>query len=632
VAFASPKYGWLLLLLPALAFFYVLAAKKRRELLRRFVGPTLAGRLVKGVSEPRRRLKFILFALSVIGLVLALMQPRWGYRWEEVTRRGIDIYLVLDISSSMLAQDVSPSRLERAKRKIGDFTAILEGDRVGLIAFAGRSFVQCPLTLDYSALQIFLQSLDPNSVSVPGTDLGGAINQAIETFDKQSKKSKVVVLFSDGENLQGDVEKAAEKAKSEGVRLYAMGIGTTQGAPIPREAGDFRKDRRGDVIITHLDETLLKKITLATGGSYVNSVAGDDDVRQIYDDIRRTGEERETKGGREKKFQERFQWPLLIAVFLLALEFLLGEGKTKRIPFKFPRISGRRALPVLFLLWSVTATRAPAELVTNERLQGQEAYRKGAYEDAVKHFLNAQIEDPNNARIKYDLANSYYKMGKFDEAGRLFESLGNTNNPDLKERSHYNLGNTHYRENKLEDAIKEYEQALKLNPKDSDSQYNLEQAKKALQQKKEQKPDDKNQNDKKSDKKDESKNSDNSKPNQGGEPDPSKKSNESEKKNPEKEKKEGKQDGKDADQKPGDQKENAAKENGKEKEKGKENEKGKGKEEGKEMKEGQSPGKSDKMSEDEAKMWLSRLNEEKKQRENDKKNSATSQTDVDKDW
>ena len=487
MSFASPHSFWWLLTLPLLAALLTWANKKRKIALASFVGTILESRLLIGVSQSRRYLKNALFLFGILFLVVALAQPRWGFYWEEVQRRGIDIYVALDISKSMLARDTLPDRLERAKRKIQDFANILEGDRVGLIAFAGRSFVQCPLTLDYGALQTFLDSLNPNSVSVPGTAIGEAIEKATQSFET-SQKSKALLLLTDGENLEGDIKKAVATAKTQGVRIYTIGIGTPEGAPIP-ETGGFKKDTNGEVVITRLDEATLKQISLDTGGSYVRTVPGDEDLQQIYKDMRKEIEERATKGGREKKLRERFQWPLLTSIFILLLEFLIPEGiaaaRTSRRRFRLTLFSKRSSAALLFFLL-LTSFPAFAEPALSERGRGQKAYQAGKYDEAIQHFLNAQIEDPNNSKLKYDLANSYYKAGKFDEAEKLFSSTTDSKDKEIQERSHYNLGNSQFRQGKYEDAIKQYEEALKLNPKDEDSRYNLDFVKKQMEQQKQQ--------------------------------------------------------------------------------------------------------------------------------------------------
>jgi len=230
----------------------------------------------------------------------------------------------------MLAEDIKPNRLERAKRKISDLLNMMDGDRIGLIAFAGTSFVQCPLTLDYSAARIFLSAIDTELIPVQGTAIGNAINTAVKAFRTQDKKSKALILITDGEDQTGKALSAAKAAKDKGVKIYTIGIGGEMGAPLPNPstAGGFRKNQQGEVILSKLDETTLQKIALATGGSYVRSVTGDIDLKTIYrDQIKKHIEKRELKSERRKIWQERFQWFIFAALLCLTIEACLAEKK-----------------------------------------------------------------------------------------------------------------------------------------------------------------------------------------------------------------------------------------------------------------------------------------------------------------
>jgi Ca-activated chloride channel family protein len=230
----------------------------------------------------------------------------------------------------MLAEDIKPSRLERAKRKVYDLSQMLEGDRIGLIAFAGTSFVQCPLTLDYGAFKIFLDYLNPDLIPVPGTAIGDAIRTSIKSFNKQERTSKALILITDGEDHESKPLEAAEEAKKEGIRIFTIGVGQEGGAPIPMGdgSGGFKKDERGEMILSKLDETTLQKIAIETGGSYARSVTGDMDLNKIYkEDIRGTIEKKELRSTRKKRWEERFQWFVFAGIVLLGIEFFIRERK-----------------------------------------------------------------------------------------------------------------------------------------------------------------------------------------------------------------------------------------------------------------------------------------------------------------
>lgn len=321
--------------LPLLIYFFWWAKQRRVALLEQFVSRELQERLLKGFSEGRDRFKASLILVAILFLILSLVQPKWGYHWEEIKQRGVDIIIALDVSQSMMSEDVKPNRLERAKRKIIDFIKIVEGDRLGLIAFAGASFLQAPLTLDYGAVRIFLDEIDPSFIPIPGTAVDQAIEQASKAFDARDRSSRVLILITDGEDHSGHPLEAAKKAAESGVKIYTIGIGQEGGAPIPDpERGGFKKDQSGNLILTKLDEETLQKIALETGGSYVRSVTGDLDLEKIYKDIKTSVADKELKSGRQKRFEERFQWPLFFGLSLLFLEVLLPRRRGSQLSWK----------------------------------------------------------------------------------------------------------------------------------------------------------------------------------------------------------------------------------------------------------------------------------------------------------
>ncbi|MEI6127409.1 MAG: VWA domain-containing protein [Pseudomonadota bacterium] len=301
---------------------------KKDRLIKEFCGEELYTKLIPAAPRGRQKFKAFLVIMAVLFLIIALVRPKWGFHWEEIKRTGIDIIVAVDVSKSMLAGDIQPSRLERAKRKVHDLCGMLEGDRIGLIAFAGTSFVQCPLTLDYGAFTMFLDYLTPDLIPVPGTAIGGSIRKAIESFSRQERKSKALILITDGEDHDSAPLDAAREAKKEGVRIFTIGIGSESGTPIPLGdgSGGFLKDTSGGVVMSKLDEAMLQKIALETGGSYVRSVTGDMDLEKIYKgEIKASMEQKELKSTRQKRWEERFQWFVGIALALLLFEFFIRE-------------------------------------------------------------------------------------------------------------------------------------------------------------------------------------------------------------------------------------------------------------------------------------------------------------------
>ncbi|MEM7481362.1 MAG: VWA domain-containing protein [Acidobacteriota bacterium] len=335
VRIGDPRALWLLWLVPVLLVFFVYSFRTKARLLRRFASPDMLEQLTAGISRPRQILKVFLTLLGLTAAILSLAEPRFGFTWEEVQRRGVDVVVALDVSDSMLVEDAeasgSLSRLERAKREIVDLLQILEGDRIGLVAFAGTAFLECPLTLDYSAAEVFLGAVDTDLIPVKGTALGDAIRTSLEAFEGSAQESKAILLITDGEDHGGAALRAAEEAKTAGVRIFTIGIGRDEGSPIPTAGGGFRRDRRGDIILSRLDEPTLQKIALTTGGRYVRSVTGDVDLEQIYfQGIKASLEAQELGSRRRQRWQERFQWLVGASVLLLMVEALIPERRRRR--------------------------------------------------------------------------------------------------------------------------------------------------------------------------------------------------------------------------------------------------------------------------------------------------------------
>ena len=290
----------------------------------RFASQDLAPELSRSVIPGRRRLKALLLVCGLLFLIFGLARPQWGFHWEEVTRRGLDIIVAIDVSKSMLAQDVKPNRLERSKLAVKDLLRKLQGDRIGLIAFAGSAFLQCPLTADYNGFGLALDMLDIDTIPRGGTSIARAIKEAIRSFEGGLKKYKVLVFITDGESHEGNTMKWAEKAKEEGIKIFCIGIGTKEGELIPyrTDAGErgFVKDQGGNVVKSRLDEETLQKIALKTGGSYVRATGAEFGLDLIYEERLSKMEKRELESKMSKQFEERFQIFVLIGVVLLLLE------------------------------------------------------------------------------------------------------------------------------------------------------------------------------------------------------------------------------------------------------------------------------------------------------------------------
>jgi len=323
------RYFLFLLLIPPLAVFLVYVWRQRRRAMASFCDSEFYQKLIPYFSPLRRILKQVLLALALLFTVLALAEPQWGYHFEEVLRKGVDLMLVVDVSNSMLAEDVKPNRLERAKRKIYDLLKIAQGDRIGLIIFAGRAVLLVPLTLDYQAIHQFLETLSPDLIPIQGSDVEGALKLAMKSF-KDPKTSKAILLFTDGEDFGENRPALIESLKEAKIPLYVLGFGTPEGAPIPQPKGEggFKRDDAGEVVISKLDEKDLANLAVATGGEYVRSVTGDEDLNELYvKGLKGALSGSEIKASKKRVYESRFQWPLGLALILLLVEMAIGENK-----------------------------------------------------------------------------------------------------------------------------------------------------------------------------------------------------------------------------------------------------------------------------------------------------------------
>ena len=329
----SPVYLNFLLLVPALVMFYIVVAAGKKRNLEVFGEKAIVEKLSLSKSAAKERAGRILLVVALGFLILALARPQIGTRLTMAKRHGVDVLIAIDTSLSMMAQDIKPSRIEKAKFEVASLIDKLKGDRIGILTFAGNSFVQCPLTLDYSAAKMFLSIIEPGMMPKPGTAVGDAIKTALGSFVKKQRKYKVLILLTDGEDHEIDPVKAAKEAKKEGVIIYAIGIGTKKGEPIPLmdASGNvmgYKKDRNGEVVMSRLDEESLRRITLITDGKYYHATASEFELDKIYDEINRM-EKKELSNRLFTQYEDRYQYFLGIALILLCVEFMLGDRKRR---------------------------------------------------------------------------------------------------------------------------------------------------------------------------------------------------------------------------------------------------------------------------------------------------------------
>jgi Ca-activated chloride channel family protein len=331
--FANNELLYLLVLVPGLIILYLFLVFRQRSSMREFTDPEFFDVLMPLRSPGRRTLKFVLFLLVVTSLILALARPQFGSRLEEVKREGIEMIIALDVSRSMLAEDIEPSRLERAKQAIASLVNRMQDDKIGMIVFAGDAYSQLPITTDYISAKIFLDNINTDIVSKQGTSIGSAIDLGARSFTQDAEASKVIVVISDGENHEGDALEATKRAAEKGIKVYTIGMGTVKGAAIPlsRRGGlqaGVLKDREGKVVISRMDPKMLSEIASVGGGKYYQASTSNVGLHQLYNDLNKLNKsEIETKVYSE--YDDQFHYFVALAFLFLILDMLILERKSK---------------------------------------------------------------------------------------------------------------------------------------------------------------------------------------------------------------------------------------------------------------------------------------------------------------
>lgn len=323
--FANPYILYLLLIIPAAIVLFIFAQMRRRRRLERFASSSLLAQLTPSASPARLRTKFVLYSLALAFLILAAARPQVGSKLREEHQKGIEMMLVVDVSNSMLAEDFEPNRLDRTKFAIDRVVESMKQDRIGVVAFAGEAQVQLPITSDYRMARAFARKLSPQLVRTQGTDLGAAIKLASMSFSSQSEGSRVMILITDGENHESDALEAAQAAAEKGIAIYTIGIGTPEGAPV-MIGGEYLTDENGDMVVSKLDEKMLQEIASTTGGAYVRATKQSIGLKEIVDRLKEL-DESDLATTRFEAFDEQFQYPLVVALLLLLIEWLILDRR-----------------------------------------------------------------------------------------------------------------------------------------------------------------------------------------------------------------------------------------------------------------------------------------------------------------
>ena len=500
--FGNSQMLVLLVLAPGVFGLLRWLAKRRHQQLSRFTDEALLPYTQETYddAQPRKRRRAWWSAFVVVTLVFSVLRPQWGFTWKESSKSGVDIVVAVDVSQSMLAEDVKPSRLVRARREVVDLIQEVKGDRVGLVAFAGVAFTETPLTLDYGAFRNFVSALEPGLLPIKGSNIEAAILESIRTLRKgqdsatTNHRAHAIILITDGESFDGDVIAAGEKASDLGIKIYIVGIGTLQGAPIP-SAGGHKKDKNGKVVISRLQPTALEQLAKDTGGVYVKSISSDKDTLAIYDlGIRKQLEAKALEWGRAKRWNEHFQIPLFCAIALMLLgpwgqlwQTLRQAGKKSA---QLPKVRTATNLSVGILVLLHCGFTEPAFAQSAERLgaEARQAFEDGDFEGALKRFDEAASKSEQDHRFRMGQAASHYRLQKFEEAkAQFFEGASLASDTKNKAEALYNAGNSMVQLKEFEDAIKTYKDSLALMPDDVETQENLAFAKRMLELQKQQK-------------------------------------------------------------------------------------------------------------------------------------------------
>jgi len=339
--FANPDFLYLLLLLPILILLYIIDRIRKKRALLRFGNSSLVANLVPEMSGIRSIIKFVLQITAISAGIIMLARPQFGSKIEDVKKQGVEVIIALDVSNSMLAEDIQPDRLTRAKQAISRLVDNLDNDKIGLIVFAGDAYTQIPVTTDYVSAKMFLSTINPNMVPKQGTAIGAAISLGIRSFSPGEGKSKAMIIITDGENHEDDPVKNAEEASKSGIIIHTIGIGSTEGVPVPMMINgkkDYLKDMDGNTVITKLDEDILKKIAISAGGSYVRASNSNIGLDEIFSEVKKM-KKQELESTMYTEYNDQFQIFAAIFLFILLIDYLVMDRKNRRLAnlrlFKF---------------------------------------------------------------------------------------------------------------------------------------------------------------------------------------------------------------------------------------------------------------------------------------------------------
>jgi len=495
--FEDPIYLYLLVLIPILALIRFVSYRNQKKKLRKFGDIQLLKELMPDVSRFRPSVKFWILLGALALLIIMLARPQLGTKINHEKRVGIETIIAMDISNSMRAEDIVPSRLDRSKMMVENLVDHFSNDKIGLIVFAGDAFVQLPITSDHVSAKMFLSSIDPSLIATQGTDIAKAIDMATHSFTQEEGIGKAIVVITDGEDHEGGAVESAKAAKDNGMRVYVLGVGSVNGAPIPIPGtGDYMKDNTGNTVMSALNEDMCKQVAQAGGGAYIhveNNSAAQDQLDNELDKLAK----KETTATIYSEFDEQFQAFGLLALLLLILEICILDRKNPLLKNLSLFGSKKKVVTTMLLLISMTAI---AQTDRQFIRQGNKQFHSGDYPGAEVSYRKAVEKNPKNPQATFNLGNALMAQKKDSAAVVQFESAARLEtNPLRKAQSYHNMGVICQSHKMYGEAIEAYKNALRLNPDDDETRYNLVLCKHQKQKQDQNRQNQQNNDDKKKD-------------------------------------------------------------------------------------------------------------------------------------
>ena len=480
--FEDPIYLWLLVLIPILALVRFISYRNQRKRLRKFGDPSLLKELMPDVSRFRPSVKFWLLLGALALMIVMLARPQMGTKINHEKRVGIETIIAMDISNSMRAEDIIPSRLDRSKMMIENLVDHFSNDKIGLIVFAGDAFVQLPITSDYVSAKMFLSSIDPSMIATQGTDIARAIEMATHSFTQEEGIGKAIIVITDGEDHEGGALQAAEAAKDAGMRVYVLGVGSVNGAPIPVPGtGGYMTDRSGNTVMSALNEDMCKQVAQAGGGAYIHVENNSAAQQQLDSELDKLAK-KETTTTIYSEFDEQFQAVGVLVLLMLIIEICVLDRRNPLLKnlslFKRgerKEIQARLILLAVISLFSCFSPLSSTAQTDRQYIrQGNKLFRSGDYPNAEVSYRKAIEKNPRNPQAVFNLGNALMAQKKDSAAVVQFESASKLEtNPLRKAKAYHNMGVVCQSHKMYGEAIEAYKNALRLNPEDNETRYNL---------------------------------------------------------------------------------------------------------------------------------------------------------------